>query len=39
MAALGALNFSLGEPYWVQWVLLGWGLGIILHAVLIVTGK
>jgi hypothetical protein len=25
------LNLSLGEPYWFQWPLLGWGVGIVAH--------
>lgn len=39
LALLGLLNLWLGPPYWVLWVLLGWGLGIILHAVLAATGS
>jgi len=25
------LNLWLGQPYWVVWVLLGWGIGIVSH--------
>ena len=28
---LAALNYYLGEPYWVLYVLGGWGIGIIGH--------
>jgi hypothetical protein len=30
---LAALNFYLGEPYWVLYVLAGWGIGIAGHGV------
>ena len=30
---LTGLNFWLGRPYWVQWVLLGWGIGLLGHAI------
>jgi len=32
MLGLAALNISLGPPYWVAWVVLGWGIGLIGHA-------
>jgi hypothetical protein len=25
------LNLIIGRPYWVQWVLLGWGIGLLMH--------
>lgn len=31
MAGLIALNLWLGAPYWFQWPLLGWGIGIVAH--------
>jgi hypothetical protein len=31
MALLLAINLSIGEPYWVLWVLPGWGIGILAH--------
>jgi hypothetical protein len=31
MILLAALNVSLGEPYWIVWPLIGWGIGIIAH--------
>jgi hypothetical protein len=29
---LGAINFAVGRPWWVLWVLLGWGIGVLAHA-------
>lgn len=26
-----ATNLYFGEPYWVIWSLLGWGIGILAH--------
>jgi hypothetical protein len=31
MVALLILNLLIGAPYWVQWVLLGWGIGLFSH--------
>ena len=31
MAGLIGLNLWLGAPYWFQWPLLGWGIGIVAH--------
>ncbi len=31
MVLLAAINLSKGEPYWVLWVLLGWGIGLLSH--------
>jgi hypothetical protein len=31
MILLAALNVRLGEPYWIVWPLIGWGIGIIAH--------
>lgn len=31
MILLVAINLWKGAPYWVLWVLLGWGIGIIAH--------
>jgi hypothetical protein len=25
------INLLTGAPYWVQWVLLGWGIGLLSH--------
>ena len=32
LAGLTIINVVTGGPWWVQWVLLGWGVGIIAHA-------
>lgn len=31
MVVLAAINLSVGRPYWVLWVLLGWGIGLLMH--------
>jgi hypothetical protein len=31
MALLLIINLWIGSPYWVQWVLLGWGIGLLAH--------
>ena len=31
MVLLVAINVWTGQPYWVLWVLLGWGIGLIAH--------
>ena len=31
MVLLLAINLSTGEPYWVLWVLFGWGIGLLAH--------
>jgi hypothetical protein len=28
---LAAINLAVGPPYWVLWVLLGWGIGLLIH--------
>ena len=28
---LAALNLYLGEPYWIVWTVLGWGIGLLAH--------
>lgn len=30
---LAVLNASLGGGWWVQWLLFGWGVGVVAHAV------
>ncbi len=25
------VNYFTGAPYWVQWVVLGWGVGLFCH--------
>jgi hypothetical protein len=31
MIALLLLNLWLGAPYWIHWVLLAWGIGLLSH--------
>lgn len=31
MVLLVAINLWTGPPYWVLWVLLGWGMGLLTH--------
>jgi 2TM domain len=31
MAVMVVINVLTGAPYWVVWVLLGWGVGILSH--------
>ncbi len=31
MALLVAINVLTGAPYWVQWVLPGWSIGLLNH--------
>ena len=31
MVLLVAINLWKGAPYWVLWVLLGWGIGLLSH--------
>ncbi len=31
LALLAAINLWTGAPYWVLWVLLGWGIGLVAH--------
>jgi hypothetical protein len=31
MLLLAALDWWTAEPYWVHWVLLGWGAGLAAH--------
>lgn len=33
MALLTAVNVYSGSNWWVQWPLLGWGIGLLAHAV------
>lgn len=32
LAGLFAINATLGGPWWVLWVLFGWGVGVVAHA-------
>lgn len=31
MAVVLVINLWIGPPYWVLWVLLGWGIGVLAH--------
>ena len=31
MVLLVGINLWTGAPYWVQWVLPGWGIGLLAH--------
>lgn len=31
MVILVIVNWFTGPPYWVGWVLLGWGIGLLAH--------
>jgi len=33
LLGLAGLNAWMGQPYWVLWVFLGWGIGVIGHAI------
>jgi hypothetical protein len=33
LAGLFIINWAAGGPWWVLWVLLGWGIGILAHAI------
>ncbi|HYD15017.1 MAG TPA: 2TM domain-containing protein [Hyphomicrobium sp.] len=35
IAGLAVVNLISGDAFWIQWVVLGWGLGIALHAFLV----
>ena len=32
IAGLALINLVTGDSFWIQWVVLGWGLGIAFHA-------
>ena len=31
LAMLAIINVAVGRPWWVLWVLLGWGIGLLAH--------
>lgn len=35
IVGLGALDYARGGSWWVQWPLIGWGVGIVGHAFLV----
>jgi fatty acid desaturase len=32
MLGLCAINLAVGRPWWALWVLVGWGIGVLAHA-------
>jgi len=38
IVVLAIIDWALGPGWWVQWVLLGWGIGVVAHY-LIVFGE
>ncbi len=36
---LAAINFYSGDEWWVQWVVLGWGIGVAAHALALFATK
>ena len=32
IAGLAIINLVSGDAFWIQWVVLGWGIGIAFHA-------
>lgn len=39
IGVLAGINAATGDRFWVHWVLLGWGLGVLLHAFLVFVRK
>ncbi len=35
IAGLALINLVSGDRFWIQWIVLGWGLGIAFHAFMI----
>jgi fatty acid desaturase len=33
VAGLFVLNLAIGEPWWVLWIVLGWGIGVLAHRI------
>jgi hypothetical protein len=31
MVLLAFINLAEGPPYWILWVLMGWGIGLVSH--------
>ena len=38
LAGLFLINAATGSDWWVQWVAVGWGVGLALHAALVYGG-
>ena len=39
LALLTAVNIYTGDVWWVQWVFLGWGIGVVGHALALFATK
>ena len=39
VALLTAINVQSGDEWWVQWVVLGWGIGVVSHALALFATK
>jgi hypothetical protein len=37
LAALTIINAAVGGPWWVLWVLLGWGIGLLAHGLAVLS--
>ena len=33
VGGLSVINLLMGRPWWVLWVLFGWGIGLLAHAI------
>ena len=38
IAGLVVVNLVTGGPWWVPWVFLGWGIGVLVHALMTFGG-
>lgn len=36
---LAIINAATGGPWWVLWVLLGWGIGVLAHGLFVFAGS
>jgi fatty acid desaturase len=36
---LAVINAAPGGPWWVLWVLLGWGIGVLAHGLFVFVGS
>jgi hypothetical protein len=36
---LTIINAATGGPWWVLWVLLGWGIGVLAHGLFVFAGN
>ena len=39
VALLAALNVYMNDEWWVQWVVIGWGIGVVAHALALFANK